>query len=269
MLRQRILVVIIILPIVIGLIYLGGWFVTGLALLAMLVCGWEYWRMFKNNGFAPSLPIILGGNALIVFSRHFFQFEDNGTVISAILIAAATVHLFQFEKGNQQAATNFAITVLGTIYIGWLCSYLISLGQITDGTWWTLLIIASTSLTDGGAYLFGMKWGKHKMNKRLSPKKSWEGYFGGIVFSIPLLALISLFWSARASSIQLLDGLIISLVISVFSVLADLSISMIKRQCGVKDTSRIIPGHGGVLDRIDTLLWTMPIGYYLIIWFFL
>jgi phosphatidate cytidylyltransferase len=94
-------------------------------------------------------------------------------------------HLFQYERGSQRAGTDFAVTLSGILYIGWLGAYLISLRRLPDGLWWLLTVLPAVWLADTGAYLVGSRFGRHKMTPRLSPKKSWEGYLGGILFSVP------------------------------------------------------------------------------------
>jgi len=104
------------------------------------------------------------------------------------------------------------------------------------------------------------------MSPRVSPKKSWEGYFGGILFGIVFAALFASLWHLRVPVITPFKGAIIGLVMAVVTPLGDLGESMIKRQFGFKDSSNLLPGHGGVMDRIDSWIWAAVIGYYLVGW---
>jgi phosphatidate cytidylyltransferase len=114
--------------------------------------------------------------------------------------------------------------------------------------------------------VIGKRFGKHQLSPRVSPKKTWEGYLGGILFAMILTPLLAAGWHLRAPAVTPLDGLIIGAVISVFAPLGDLGESMLKRQFGLKDSSNLLPGHGGAMDRIDTWLWAAAIGYYLVLW---
>jgi phosphatidate cytidylyltransferase len=188
-------------------------------------------------------------------------------------------HLVAYERGRDEAATDFAITLGGIFYLGWLGSYLISLRSLPDGLWWFLLALPAVWLADSAAYMIGKPFGKHKMTPRLSPNKSWEGYFAGIIFGTALTALLAWAWQslgpalaqpgiAPGPQVNPLNGAILGFVMSVLTTLGDLGESMIKRQVGVKDSGNILPGHGGAFDRIDSWLWAGVIAYYLIIWVF-
>jgi phosphatidate cytidylyltransferase len=120
---------------------------------------------------------------------------------------------------------------------------------------------------DSFAYLVGVRFGRHKIAPRLSPKKSWEGYFGGIVGAVLFSALWAWGWREwvnPAAVITPLRGALLGLAMGIFPVMGDLGESMIKRQFGVKDSGHILPGHGGIFDRIDSWLWALPIAYYII-----
>jgi phosphatidate cytidylyltransferase len=141
---------------------------------------------------------------------------------------------------------------------------------LPDGLWWSLTVLFAVWLADTGAYLIGSRFGRHKMTPRLSPKKSWEGYLGGILFSVPgtaLLACLWPVWAAPGLTVTPLRAALIALVLSLLTILGDLGESMIKRQVGVKDSGDLLPGHGGIFDRIDSWLWAAAIGYYLIFWY--
>jgi phosphatidate cytidylyltransferase len=181
-------------------------------------------------------------------------------------------HLVAFEHGRDKSASDFTITLGGVLYLGWIGAYLISLRSLPDGMWWVLLVLPAVWLADGGAYFIGKAFGRHHMSPRLSPKKTWEGYLGGILVATLGSALLAYFWSNLAgpgTSVTVLNGAVLGLILSVVTVLGDLGASMVKRQVGVKDSSKILPGHGGVFDRIDSWLWAGVIGYYMIIWLFI
>ena len=134
------------------------------------------------------------------------------------------------------------------------------------------MVLPAVWLADSGAYFIGRKYGSHKMTPRLSPNKSWEGYFGGIVFSVIGTALlVQIYYQLGlelTSQITPSRAVMIGILMSVIPTLGDLGESMIKRQTGKKDSGTILPGHGGMFDRIDSWLWAAVIGYFAIVWLF-
>jgi phosphatidate cytidylyltransferase len=181
-----------------------------------------------------------------------------------------TWHLLDYENGRDKAASDFTVTIAGIVYLGWIGAYLIEIRYLQNGLWWLLLVLPAAWLADMAAYFIGSRFGRHKLSPRLSPKKSWEGYWSGILFaSIGSAALAVLWHSLGGPAVPWWKGAALGAVISVLTLLGDLGESMFKRQAGLKDSSNIIPGHGGVLDRIDSWLWAGVLGYFLIVWFFL
>ena len=152
--------------------------------------------------------------------------------------------------------------------MGWVGAYLIKLRNLPNGEWWFFLVLPIVWFADSGAYLVGKEIGKHKLSPRLSPKKTWEGYWGGVFFGVLGGVLFSWLWRENLQ-ITLLNGAILGLILGLLTTLGDLGESMIKRQSGIKDSGHILPGHGGIFDRIDSWIWAAALGYYIIIWFFI
>ncbi|HBX68001.1 MAG TPA: phosphatidate cytidylyltransferase [Chloroflexi bacterium] len=270
LLRQRVLVALVLLPIGLILIYLGGWAFAAIVALILALAAWEYTRLFQAGNFQPSYVIVIGGTLLITAGRYFDGFASTPWIISLIVLAGMTWHLVAYERGRDQAATDFAISISGAFYIGWLGAYLISLRELPNGLWWILVALPAVWLADSGAYFIGRAIGKHKLSPRLSPKKTWEGYLGGLIFGTIGSVLLVLLWSLIEPGIILpWQGAVLGLLISAITPLGDLGESMIKRQFGIKDSSHLIPGHGGAFDRIDSWLWAGVLGYYIIQWLFL
>jgi phosphatidate cytidylyltransferase len=268
MLSQRLIVIATILPFGLVLIIVGGWV---LAIGGMVVLGyaaWEYYQMFRHGGYKPSAPALILGVVILVLLRYLFQFQGMDVFLSVAVLLSMATQVVQYEAGDDTAAVDFNITLGGILYLGWLGAYLVSLRQLPDGMWWLLLVLTACWLTDGFAYLVGRKIGKHKFSKRVSPNKSLEGYIAGIIASALGSMLLALVASQFAPDVTPLKGLLLGLVIGVVTPLGDLGESMLKRGFGIKDSSHLLPGHGGVMDRIDSWLWAGAIGYYLIVWFF-
>lgn len=266
MLTQRLLVVIFFFPVGVFIVATGGWLLTATVTAGLVYAAWEYWNMYKHGGYHPSGPVLMGGVAACVLARTLPDLAAAGLVLTVVILVAMAMHLFQFEKaGDRASAIDFNITVGGVLYLGWLGSYLISLRALPDGMWWFLLVLPAMWIADGAAYFVGTSFGKHKMSKHASPKKSWEGYAGGVIAAALGCMLLAALWHLRAPDITPVKGLILGLTLAILSPIGDLGESMLKRGFGVKDTSHIIPGHGGIMDRIDSWLWAAPIGYYLIL----
>jgi phosphatidate cytidylyltransferase len=272
MLAKRILVAGVLLPVGLAAIIVGGIAYNALIAFIMSLAAWEYKQLFELAGFKPASFVIVAGTLLFVVGRAINGWESAGWIITLVIFSSMTYHLVAFERGREQAGTEFAITLVGALYFGWLGGYLISMRLLPDGMWWVLLALPAIWLADSGAFLVGTQFGRHKMNRHLSPKKSWEGYFGGILFATAgtaLLAAIYVPYALQSAAITPLRGALLGLCLSSFSILGDLGESMLKRQVGAKDSGTLLPGHGGIFDRIDTWLWGTAIGYYVITWFFL
>jgi phosphatidate cytidylyltransferase len=177
-----------------------------------------------------------------------------------------SVQVFRFARHPKTAATDFCITLAGIFYLGWLGAFFFSLRDLPHGQWWFLVALPAVWLADAGAFLFGRKFGRHRMAPLVSPNKTWEGYIGGIITGTLLTVLLAALWQLAAPAIRIEVAAVLGLVIAMVTPLGDLGESMIKRQFGVKDSSNILPGHGGMMDRIDSWIWAAAIGYYLIMW---
>ena len=266
--RRRILTALVLVAIGLpGIIY-GGVFYFVLMTIFLVGGAWEYVRMYRAVQYEPNEILTVGGVLAIATARVFFV-EAVMPLFAALILLAMTVHLIAFERGRDQAALDFCVTVAGIVYIGWLGSYLLDLRNLDQGVWWLMLILPMVWAGDTGAYSIGAVYGKHKMSPRLSPKKSWEGYFAGVFTSVLVGAFFAYAFSSMGPQpllglINPMQGALLGLFIGAVAPLGDLGESMLKRQSGLKDSSNIFPGHGGFLDRIDSWIWGAAIGYFLI-----
>jgi len=252
-------------------VILGGPFFF--VLIAVFVAGaaWEYTQMFKAVGYEPKKFLTVGGVFLILAARTFLP-DLAVPVLTALTLIAMAVHLIAYERGRNQAALDFGVAIGGLVYLGWLGAYLLDIRALPDGGWYFMIVLPSVWLADSGAYSIGAAYGKHKLAPRLSPKKSWEGYaasvFTGMMTGAFYVYVFTTFGNLT-SSITIWQGAIMGLLLGSLPPLGDLGESMIKRQSGIKDSSDIIPGHGGFFDRIDSWIWGAAIGYYFLVWFIL
>lgn len=263
--KQRVVSALILLPIGLLLIWVGDWpYALAIALIFSLAA-YEFVRLMQQGNFAPTLLLSLAFVWALLIDAYFPAIQLARPAIAALLIIALT---WQMRRRSGTPTANWALTVVIGLYLGTAGQYFIALRQLTNGLWWLLLALAGTWLADSGAYFVGRKLGKHKMAPSLSPKKSWEGLAGGVGFAVILDAFLAIAVSAIWQiAIPWWAGAALGLIGALIGVLGDLSISMIKREVGAKDTGHIIPGHGGVLDRLDSLLFTVVVSYYFIFWF--
>ncbi|MBN2117442.1 MAG: phosphatidate cytidylyltransferase [Anaerolineales bacterium] len=254
-------------------IIFGGIFYYLLIMVILAGSAWEYVRLYRAVRYEPSEIVTIGSVLCIVTARFFFP----GAAIPLLVLLIFTAmgaHLIAYERGRDQAALDFAVTVAGIVYLGWIGSYLLDLRQLPQGGWWLMIVLPIVWGGDTGAYSIGVAYGKHKMTPRLSPKKSWEGYVAGLITSIAVGAFFSYAFSSLGpqplgGSITAVQGGFLGLVIGALAPLGDLGESMFKRQGGLKDSSNIFPGHGGFLDRIDSWIWGAALGYFVIRYFIL
>jgi len=272
MFRQRVLVILFLLPLVIGITFLGGVVYIGVVVLICSIASFEYVKLFRTGGFKPSVFLVVGGTITLIIFRAVDNFQSTPWLLSLIIFTSIIYHLASYEEGQDQAGTDFGLTLSGILYIGWLGAFLVSIRSLPEGQYWLLLVLPSVWFSDSGAYIIGSLIGKHPITKRLSPHKTWEGYFGGILVSVPLTTLLAILWRTLSEPISAITpsrAAILALVLSSIAILGDLGASLIKRQVGAKDSGKLLPGHGGAFDRIDTWLWAGAIGYFIITTFFL
>lgn len=266
MLASRLRVAIIFIPIAVTCTVLGGYFFLALILIMLGVGALEFGRLFKIGGYQPAQWILVPGVLLIVLARYFYEFAYSDAILAGLVLVAMAYHTIRCGQGCRTPASDFAITVSGLMYIGWLGSYLVSLRTLPNGMWWTMLAIPAIAIGDTGAYFVGRHFGKHKLAPHVSPNKTVEGLFGGIATTILGGVLLALIWGTRTDFLGWQQGLVIGAVLGVLSPLGDLGESMIKRQFGVKDSGTIFSAHGGMMDRMDSWIWGGVISYYLITW---
>lgn len=236
---------------------------------------WEFYKICEAKGL-PTYKIwgVIACVALISGSWFFFgspQFEklsyDFDIVI--LMVFALGVFIRQFpEKLNPRGIEAMAVTLFGLIYVAWLGNFMTRINfayrPSHDGRYFVMLLVVVTKFTDIGAYLVGTTIGRHKLIPRISPKKTWEGTIGGILFAVGG-SLLCCFWltpeTMKLRGITVAHAIALGLLLGVAAVIGDLAESLIKREAGVKDSSDWLPGHGGALDLLDSLLFTAPLLY--------
>lgn len=242
-----------------------------LLMIIIALCCREYVKVLNHKGFYPSLPIILFSAIVFITLTFFHRFDMVPSMLTLTIMASFLVVLF---RGRQPYIVNVATTTLGALYCGWLPCHLLLIRQIglnrisafqfapSQGLFLLLFVFLAVAMTDIGAYYFGTKFGKTKLAEVISPKKTVEGAVGGALCAI-IVSSLAVFYA----HISLCQAIIGGLIITLSAQLGDLSESLIKRDAGVKDSSDILPGHGGMLDRFDGYIFAIPVAYYYFIHF--
>jgi phosphatidate cytidylyltransferase len=237
--------------------YLGGIAFAILLGLAALVGELEMVRLLRAGGFRPvtvfAVPAAVATCLVGALVRHP-QASWIGITVVVTALAAARYLLPPARPG---VIPDWAVTVAGALYVGLLLGHVGLLRQLARGAWWIALVLIVTWAYDTGAYLSGRRWGRTPFMAHISPKKTLEGVIGGLV--VATVCGLAAIWMVHLTWWQ---GLVFGILGGAIGQTGDLIESMIKRQVGVKDSGSIMPGHGGLLDRIDSLLLTGVFGYY-------
>jgi phosphatidate cytidylyltransferase len=270
MLTQRVKAALVFVPLVLILIFFGGWPFNIFILALLLVAAFEYTRMFEKMGHRPSLAVVMIGVALFVLQPWFWHGALNGPLLTLVIFLTAVWSLVDYERHGGDAAVGFTLNLAGVLYLGWVGGSFIPMRALIDGRGWLLTALPAVWLADCGAYFIGRWLGVRKMAPRLSPGKTWAGLIGGILTGTVFGPLLVLLWRVVGflpPATPLWQGALMGCVLAVLTPVGDLLISLFKRTAGVKDTGNLIPGHGGILDRIDSWIWAALIGYYLVQFF--
>jgi phosphatidate cytidylyltransferase len=228
----------------------------------------EFYNLMESIGARPFriMGIIIAVLLCLITYEEINRGEDNFRfhLVALLLTSLILVTFFRqiFRRNVTAAFLNISSTILGVYYLGWLGSYLILIRQIPEkGAYYTFFLFLVTWIYDAGAYLSGTLFGKHRfLFPEISPRKTWEGFVGGLITAL-LAAMLAKYYLPSLGISYLHCGFL-SLLMVIGGQVGDLAESSLKRNAGVKDSGNLIPGHGGILDRIDGLLFTAPILYY-------
>ena len=257
---SRVLVAAVGLPLVLGLLWLGGWWLFGLVAVAACIAVHEF--VTTARPLRPLAPAVYGGVLLALVGA-----EAGGLVwllggFLATFVLAFGLYAFASTRAPTTAA--LGSTVLGSAWIGFGLGFVLLLREMnTEGRLIAFTVVLTVFAADTAAYLVGRYAGRHKLAPRLSPNKTWEGLFGGAAAGI-FVSFIALY-DTRDQYLSVWESVVLGVVIVVAAVLGDLFESALKRDLEVKDTGRLLGGHGGVLDRVDALLFAAPAAYYLVL----
>jgi len=259
MLALRVASAVVGLPIVVGLVVAGGGAYAGTVALILLLATLEFeapllgWR-HPLALLAASLSAALAAGAFV--GPDWLLWFGTGLVLLPLVFVTLT-------GDPTTGLQHWMWTAGGVLYIGWLGSHLVLLREAPDGRDWVLLALFTTFATDTSAYFVGQALGRRLMAPRISPGKTVEGAMGGIVFGIAAALLLNYFLGLRKETALILP---VAVLLPLAAEIGDLAESLLKRGMRIKDASALIPGHGGLMDRLDSVLFTGVVLYYYLLW---
>ena len=237
---------------------------------------WEYAKLASTKGVKPAvlLMVIVAACEVVAFFIGHKWIHSQELPVFVFAIGVGLFFLNRFRKA-EEALVNVAVDFFGVAYVAVPLSYMLAIlypinpFPSMDGRWWLFYLIVVTKITDVGAYFVGRIWGKTALAPTLSPKKTVEGAAGGLVCAVLFslgIVFLGRMYAGTAFPLEYPDALWLGILIGVFGQIGDLAESLLKRDADVKDSNRI-PGLGGVLDMIDSLIFTAPIVYFYLRWY--
>jgi phosphatidate cytidylyltransferase len=272
-LTRRIIFAVIAAPVSVAVVYFGDWILAIVLSVLAALGAWEFFRMARETGANPIEPAGIALAALLPIAVHaerlgVYTLSLTAVIAMILVLFASTIWL---RGPSGKPLSSVAVTSFGILYAG-LFSYIYAVRYhdyavgAAAGTALVFLPILLTWSTDIGAYAFGRTFGRKKLIPSVSPGKTVEGAVGGLGLTIVICLLYVRFvlmpYAQLGLTIQ--GAVLFAIVVSVAAQTGDLAESLLKREAGVKDSSRILPGHGGILDRFDSLLFVMPIAFLLL-----
>jgi phosphatidate cytidylyltransferase len=266
----RWLTALVLMPVVLLFVWFGGWAAFIASLLVVGLSVYEMDTMLRNVGYRPltwlSFALCLLFLVAAMFPQHRLILLQIGITLALFL----SFFILFFRKDFAGALVDWSLTLAIAIYIGWPMSFFLVLrgyqssiwhptsGQwifLPAGAWWLLVTLLATWVCDGAAFFVGRQLGRHKLAISLSPSKTWEGFIGGLIMAV----VASLLLTVWPLGVPWYFSVVLGLLIGVAATLGDLAESLIKRQAHVKDSGHLLPGHGGILDRCDSLFFVVMV----------
>jgi phosphatidate cytidylyltransferase len=255
---SRILISLVLLPVILGIVWLGSWWLFAAALIGGLIALHELYVMGRGLR-----PLVLGGYVGLILTLLGAEVGEISWMVGGIFATIVIAFVvFGFSDARPSATAAISLTVLGVVWVGGGLASFILLRDIPEhGRLVVFTVLIAVFADDTAAYFVGRTIGRHKMAPTISPGKSWEGFVGGTIAAMA----VAFFAMYDQGFLTDFEAVALGAAIAVSSTLGDLFESAIKRDLGVKDSGRLLAGHGGVLDRIDSILWAGPAAFYVVL----
>lgn len=253
---SRVLVAVVLLPVVFLVVWAGGWWMVGLAAVAGMIALHELYLMVRELR-----PVLLAGYTGTLAALIGAQWGPEW-VLAGFFATFPLAFLFKAAGGATPSTVSVAGTVLGSAWIGLGLAHLVLIRELPEhGVLATYTVLLAVFVSDTAAYVAGRLIGRHKMAPRTSPGKTWEGFVAGTIAAV----LVPFFALYEEEFLTVPESLALGAAIAVAGPIGDLFESALKRDAGIKDSGRLLLGHGGMLDRLDAFLFTSVASYYLLI----
>jgi phosphatidate cytidylyltransferase len=265
MLKDRVITAGVGVPIIILAIWFGDPWFSLLIAAAALAGTYEFYHMANFDRKEPLLYLGLLWSLALVLSPHY----GNSDVLPIVITVTVVISLIWLllRSSREKTFRDWAWTIAGALYVGWMLSFWLNLRGLSDGRNWVYLAMLTTFANDTGAYFIGRARGKHKLAPMISPAKTWEGAMGGLISAILATIVIAMVLNLISPfTFEYWQIIFLGFLVSLFAQLGDLVESLLKRNMGVKESGVLLPGHGGILDRFDSLIFVGVVVYYYVIW---
>ncbi len=264
-LHLRVISAVVFLPLLVWLANVGGLWFTGLIALQVGLGLGEFYRMMADRGMRPSGRLGTAMGLVLIALAYFGTVTQTNLLFTAGLLIIFCSELLRSE--GERGIEPMAVTLFGILYVGWLSAHLVFLRELpralglpyAEGASFVLLAFFLTWTCDTAAYGFGLWLGRRRLLPAVSPKKSVEGSVAGLLAAIAAAHVARLWFAPYLTP---LHATVLGAAVGVFAQVGDLAESLLKRVSGTKDASALIPGHGGVLDRFDSLYFSAPLVFY-------
>lgn len=261
---KRVVTAIVLIPLVYSIIRYSNPTFFLLVVAAIVFAGqYEFYKFHYRKFNRFTLLGLFSGFIFLLTYANGISLVTREAVLGLVIFITFSGFLF-FRKNLEEAITGVSVVVFGVMYIAWTLGHLISLRALANGQNLIFFVLIVTWGVDTGAYYTGKLFGKHKLSPVISPGKTIEGAIGGIISCVGAAFLARWLF---LKGLEVNDTVLIGIVLGIISQIGDLSESLLKRSAGFKDSGSLIPGHGGMLDRVDSLIFTVPAFYYFILYF--
>ncbi|HVM00951.1 MAG TPA: phosphatidate cytidylyltransferase [Egibacteraceae bacterium] len=231
-------------------------FIALFAVIALL----ELDVAFRDQGLRPATPLAISAGLVMLFGTYFTG--QSAQSVGLVLLPVGALAWMLLDTGRQRVVASLGATLLMALWVPFLVSFLGLLLVRDDGVWLVMAAVALSVTNDIGAFAVGSKFGRRKLAPSVSPHKSWEGFAGGMATTLVIAATVT---GPFVPGLDVVEALVVGAGVAVASTLGDLAESLVKRDLGIKDLGRIIPGHGGIMDRADAVIFALPATHLLLV----